>query len=199
MGFSIGKFIGSVAPFLGTALGGPLGGVLGTGVSAAFAPSPGPRQSPVPARAVTPQGAQFQPSQFTSVSPVGRNGFGVTRRRVAFLPAARVAAPVASGIGGAIVGAMFGTGDESVGDILKQARESFGRGVTKNKIINAAKFCGIESAAELFGLSDTQVCRVIVAGRTRRRRGISAADIRRTRRTLRTVKSIRADLKSIRL
>ena len=198
MGFSIGKFIGSIAPVLGTALGGPLGGALGLGISAGFAPSPAPAPAPIPARAVTPQGPQFQPSQFTSVSPVA-NPFNVQRRRVAFLPAARIAAPAAAGLGGAVMGAIFGTGEESVGDILRQARESFGRGVTKNKIINAAKFCGIESAAETFGLAPTQLCKIIVSGRSRRRRGISAADIRRTRRTLRTVKSIRADLKSIRL
>ena len=202
MGFSIGKFLGSVAPFLGTAVAGPLGGVLGAGVSAALSPSRAPVQSAlVPARAVLPQQQQFQPSQFTQVSPVA-NPFNVQRRRVQFLPQAPRGTPglgVAAGrLGTSLLEGMFG-GGESVGDILNQARETFGRGVTKNKIINAAKFCGIESAADTFGISDTQLCKVIVSGRTRRRRGISAADIRRTRRTLRTVKSIRADLKSIRL
>ena len=198
MGFSIGKFIGSIAPFVGGAIAGPIGAVLGAGISSGFGSSaPAPAPAPIPARAVTPQGPQFAPSSLTSVAPTP-NPFNVQRRRVAtFLPAAGRAA-AAGGIGGAIV-SMFGGGGESVGDILRQARETFGRGVTKNKIINAAKFCGIESAADTFGISDTQLCKVIVSGRTRRRRGISAADIRRTRRTLRTVKSIRADLKSIRL
>ena len=198
MGFSIGKFIGSIAPFVGGAIAGPIGAVLGAGISSGFGTSAAPAPAPVPARAVTPQGPQFQPSSLTQVSPVP-NPFNIQRRRVAtsFLPAAGRAA-AAGGIGGALV-SMFGGNGESVGDILKQSRETFGRGVTKNKIINAAKFCGIESAADTFGISDTQLCKVIVSGRTRRRRGISAADIRRTRRTLRTVKSIRADLKSIRL
>ena len=198
MGFSIGKFIGSIAPFVGGAIAGPIGAVLGAGISQGFGASAAPAPAPVPARAVTPQGPQFQPSSLTQVSPVA-NPFNVQRRRVAtFLPAVAGRAAAAGGIGGAIV-SMFSGNGETVGDILRQSRETFGRGVTKNKIINAAKFCGIESAADTFGISDTQLCKVIVSGRTRRRRGISAADIRRTRRTLRTVKSIRADLKSIRL
>ena len=90
---------------------------------------------------------------------------------------------------------LFGGNGESVSDILKEARESTGRSVTKNKIIDAAKACGINLAASTFGISESQVCIVIVAGRSRRSRGISAADIRRTRRVIRFNKGLTKQLK----
>jgi hypothetical protein len=195
MGFSIGKFIGAVAPFVGGVLAGPAGAILGAGISAGLAPDP----APVPARAVTPQRQPQLPfiaSTQISPTPFRAAGFGVTRRRVGTLAGA--VGGLLAGPAVELFGGMFG-GQETVGDILAQARQTFGRGVTRNKIIAAAKACGIDQAAATFGISVTQVCKVIVAGGSRRRRGISAADIRRTRRTLRTVKNIRADLKSIRL
>lgn len=90
---------------------------------------------------------------------------------------------------------LFGGNGESVSDILKLAREETGRSVTKNKIIDAAKACGIDLAASTFGISKDQVCIVIVAGRSRRSRGISAADIRRTRRVIRFNKGLTKQLK----
>jgi len=203
MGFSIGSFIGSIAPFVGGLLGGPVGAVIGSGVSAALAPS---QPATVVGRQVAPS-PQFA-QQMTSIVPVPinipsfvgppRNGFGtgdfnVQRRRVGTL------APLAGGVARMIGPALgFGAG-AVVSEILQQSREAVGRGVTKNKIIKAAKVCGIEAAADTFGLSEAQVCRVIVAGGTRRRRGISAADIRRTKRTLRFVRTIKKDLKAVRL
>ena len=201
MGFNIGSFLGSIAPFVGAALGGPIGGAIGTGVSAALAPAP---------RAVSVVGRQTQPSpqqptQLTSVFPVpgggvninlggtvqARNGFGVTRRRVAFVGgAARAIAPFFGG--GVVAGGI-------IGEILRSSRENTGQRVTRNKIIDAARACGIELAADTFGISESDVCKVIVTGRSRRRRGISAADVRRTKRTLRFVKSIKQDLKAVRL
>lgn len=201
MGFSIGSFLGSVAPFIGAALGGPIGGAIGTGVAAALAPAP---------RSVAVVGRQTQPvaqgaAATTSVVPVaggvnisfvgnGRNGtagFGVQRRRVGFVSgAARAVAPF---FGGGVVAGTI------IGDILRISRESTGQRVTRNKIIDAARACGIELAADTFGISESDVCKVIVAGRSRRRRGVSAADIRRTKRTLRFVRSIKKDLKAVRL
>lgn len=203
MGFSIGSFIGSIAPFVGS-LFGPAGTQLGTAVAAGFAPSP---QAPtVVGRQITPS-AQF-PQAMTSIVPVpvnvpsfgggsfrsfGSEGFDVQRRRVGTL------APLAGALGRMVGPALaFGAG-AVVQEILQQSREAVGRGVTRNKIIKAAKVCGIETAAATFGLSESQVCRVIVAGGTRRRRGISAADIRRTKRTLRFVRTIKKDLKAVRL
>lgn len=102
----------------------------------------------------------------------------------------------AGGIIGEGLSRMFGGGDNNVSQILREARENINGPVTKNKIIDAAKFCGIETAANTFGLNESQVCLVIVAGRTRRRRGISAADIRRTKRVIRFNKRLTKDLRT---
>jgi len=206
MGFSIGRFLGKVAgPILGGILGGPLGAVVGAGVTAGFAkPAPIPgRQLPAavtPIRVEEPIGTSLVPtpgavSQVIQLGGNGRGfgtgGFGLARRRVGFVGgAARAVAP------------FFGAGATAgfaLSEILNSARQATGQRVTKNKIIDAAKHCGIELAADTFGLSETDVCKVIVAGRTRRRRGISAADVRRTKRTLRFVGRIKKDLKAVRL
>lgn len=200
MGFSIGSFLGSIAPAIGAAFG-PVGAVIGSAVGAGFAPAP--RATAVVGRATQPP-MQF-PAQMTSVVPVpvsvprvsfagtrqpGPEGFGVQRRRVGLTGA------VARGALG-LFGSGVGTG-LVVSEILGRARENSGQRVTRNKIIDSAKACGIELTADTFGLSESDVCKVIVAGRSRRRRGVSAADVRRTKRTLRFVKGIRKDLKAIR-
>ncbi len=77
--------------------------------------------------------------------------------------------------------------------ILMQAR-AFAPGATARKIVKAARDCGIELAAATFGLSVLDVCFLIAQPPTRRRRGISAADMRRTRSTLRKVANIQDDL-----
>jgi len=202
MGFSIGSFIGSIAPFVGNALFGAPGAAVGAAIGAGFA---------TPASSVSVVGRQTQPSmqfpaQMTSIVPVpvnvprigfagtrqpGTEGFGVVRRRVGLTGA------VARGALG-----MFGAGVAAGGvisDILNRARENSGQRVTKNKIIDSARACGIELTANTFGLSESDVCKVIVQGRSRRRRGVSAADVRRTKRTLRFVRSIKKDLKAVRL
>jgi len=194
MGFSIGRLIGSIAPGLGGILGGIPGAILGQGISAALTPPPklvGRQTSPaapapvVAATSVTPfPQATFSPSG-------GRRGFAAS-------PVIRGAA--AGGVGAAIVdfglGFFDGNGGSEISDVLATARSNV-RGATKKKIIAAAKACGIDTAAATFGLDPRQVCLVIVSGAGRRRRGVSAADIRRTKRTLRFVSSLRKDLKKI--
>lgn len=96
-----------------------------------------------------------------------------------------------------LVGGAVGLGVSLLSEILFRAKESTGRRVTKREIIQAAKVCGIELAAQSFGLSEIDICRVIAAGAPRRRRGISAADMRRTRSTIRKVNTIRKDLKQL--
>ncbi len=80
--------------------------------------------------------------------------------------------------------------------ILSQAR-FFSPGATAKKIVRSAKQCGIELAAQTFGLNVLQVCFLIAQPPTRRARGISAADLRRTRSTIRKVSNIQADLKRL--
>lgn len=202
MGFNIGSFIGALAPAVGSIFG-PVGAAIGGAIGAGLAPRP--------QQAVAVVGRQTQPAQqfpagMTSVVPVpvsvprigfqgtlapGTNGFGVQRRRVGFVSgAARAVAPFFGA--GVVAGGI-------VSEILQRARENSGQRVTKNKIIDSARACGIELTADTFGLSESDVCKVIVAGRSRRRRGVSAADVRRTKRTLRFVRSIKKDLKAVRL
>ncbi len=80
--------------------------------------------------------------------------------------------------------------------ILSQAR-FFSPGATAKKIVRSAKQCGIELAAATFGLTVLQVCFLIAQPPTRRARGISAADLRRTRSTIRKVANISKDLAAI--
>lgn len=136
------------------------------------------KPAPVP---VVQTRSQVGPSAFGGdprfQTAVFRQG-GATRT-----PGTRIAAGrVPALIGGAV-------GISVIGEILQLSREVTGRPVSAKKIRDAAKHCGIEIAANLFGISELQVCEVIIS-RPRRRRGISAADLRRTRATLRKVHTI---------
>ena len=204
MGFSIGRFLGKIAgPIIGAVVRGPVGAILGAGVTAGLtrpAIPVGRQLAPVAAPVAAPAMTSVVPTPGGGVNidlrlgaPQGfaANGFGVTRRRAGFVGGvARAVSPFF----GAGAGAGF-----VISEILQRARENSGQRVTKNKVIDSAKHCGIELTADTFGLSESDVCKVIVAGRSRRRRGISAADVRRTKRTLRFVRTIRADFKKVRL
>ncbi len=77
--------------------------------------------------------------------------------------------------------------------ILAQAR-AFSPGATAKKVVRSARQCGIELSAATFGLNVLDVCFLIAQPASRRARGISAADLRRTRSTLRKVANIQHDL-----
>ncbi len=95
------------------------------------------------------------------------------------------------GMAGLITGAVGG----AIAEILARSRENTGRAVSKNAIITTAKNCGIELAAETFGISEKDVCIIISAGRTRRRRGISARDISNCNRVARRITTFQRNLK----
>ncbi len=129
--------------------------------------------------------------------------------------------PIEAGVGGAVVravprviAAVTGAGAVEVGSrmllgpappsrssgmptrrqlILAQAR-AFSPGATAKKIVRSARQCGIELSAATFGLGVLDVCFLIAQPASRRARGISAADLRRTRSTLRKVANIQHDL-----
>jgi len=113
---------------------------------------------------------------------------------------ARAAAPIVQQLagGGATVAAAAG-GVRTVTRrqlILMQAR-AFSPGATAKKIVKAARDCGIEIAAATFGLAIIDVCFLIAQPPSRRSRGISAADMRRTRSTIRKVTTIQKQLKAL--
>jgi len=194
MGFSIGALIGSIAPGLGGILGGIPGAILGQGIAAGLAPP-----KPI-GRATAPAAAPAPAVAATSVTPFPQATFSPSLGRSGFAAGPIFRAAGAGGVGAAVVdfasGLFNGNGTSELSDTLTVARSNV-RGATKKKIIAAAKACGIDTAAATFGLDPRQVCLVIVSGAGRRRRGVSAADIRRTKRTLRFVSSLRKDLKKI--
>lgn len=63
------------------------------------------------------------------------------------------------------------------------AKAKTGRGITAKKVKAMARSCGLEVTAAALGCPITLVCQV-VATPTRRRSGVSAADMRRTRSTI---------------
>ena len=200
MGFSIGRFLAGVAPkilgTLGGAFGGPGAAELGTRVGEGFQAVESRGRIPtvrnpqtLPGRQLTPQGASlgFTSQQF--------GGGGLVPTSIG--PSFASAIPRFLGRGGTAL-QLFGGGNGNgspVSRILQKAREATGGAVTRNKIIDAVKACGIETTADTFGLDIREVCLVVVKGRTRRRRGVSAADVRRTKRTIHFASKIRKDLK----
>ena len=182
----------------------PFAAILSGGLSIASAAFRPPGRATTPAPAVTAAVSQSAP---TSVANVGRGitpaafrgpgaRFGGTGNALSLVGAGgRIGAAIGGGLLTEGISRMFGGSSNGIKEILAEARENINGPVTKNKIIDAAKFCGIETAASTFGLNASQVCLVIVAGRTRRRRGISAADIRRTKRVIRFNKRLTKDLK----
>lgn len=93
-------------------------------------------------------------------------------------------------------GVLFGTG-VTIADILRRARENSGRSVSSRTIRDSVRVCGIEVTTETFGLTASEVCQVAIATGRRRSRGISAADLRRTRSTIRKVSTIRKQLTAL--
>lgn len=171
MGFNIGSLLGAVSPILGSLLGGSIGGTGGSQVGALLG------------QAVGASFARPPPSAISAVvpSPVSANGFApaMARRMPLRLPSPS--------------GAASGPSRRML--ILRAAAEVVGHSVSTRDMVSAARHCGLEQAAAMFGLSVEDVCFIIMLGTRRKRaRGISAADLRRTRSTIRKVKNIAADL-----
>lgn len=198
MGFSIGRFLKKIAgPVLGGLIGGPAGAVIGGGITSAFGSS---APEVVAATGRQTQPGPVSPPALIAGAPSGRfiqaSSVVPTAASLSKLPGALGA--VGTGLG---VLSLFGGGGNGNGNpisvILAKARAATGGPVTRNKIIDAAKVCGLEVAAQTFGLDVREVCLVVVKGRSRRRRGVSAADIRRTKRTINFASKIRKDLKAL--
>ena len=147
----------------------------------------------------------------TGLSP----GLGTVARALGagFTPPAYQSQPVAAvgpiisglgraAIGGAVGGAIesflgFGGGNGSPGrlrSILNAASQSAGKRITSKAIVASVKSIGIEATADALGISTTDVAFVFVARRRRHARGISASDLRRTKSTIRKVRSIEKSL-----
>lgn len=196
MGFNIGRFIGSIAPAVGSIFG-PAGTAVGVGVSAALAPSPSPAAAATVGRATQPGPVSIGPTVRPQFQGGGFGPTSVVPQLAALGRLPSVIRDIGTGIGLSQLPTLFGgdNGKNPISVILAKARAATGGPVTRNKIIEASKACGLETAASTFGLDIREVCLVVVRGRTRRRRGVSAADIRRTKRTINFASKIRKDLK----
>ncbi len=149
---------------------------------------PGVTQLPV----ITPGAAPIQAGVGSLVAPVGALAGTLIRRVIG--PAA-----VVGGIGSVLTDIFEGGGQTPMTrrqQILAVARAS-SPGATAKKIVRSARECGIELAAATFGLNVLDVCFLIAQPPSRRSRGISAADMRRTRSTIRKVTTIQKQLKAL--
>jgi len=98
---------------------------------------------------------------------------------------------------GPLAGAVAGAAATVLGELLFKASNNTGRRVTARQVRDAVTHCGINLAATMFGLTQLEVCTIIISKRRRRSRGISAADLRRTRSTIRKVHNISHDLRAL--
>lgn len=165
MGFSIGSFLGKIA---GPIIGGLVGGPAGAILGAGITAG----FSPAPAPRAPPPAPRFVGSQ------VGPTAF--------FQPAAFNIIGPAAKVAGAVGLVAF---------LLSLIRERTGQRVTREKVVAAVKACGITLAAQTFQITETEICQIVISKPRRRGRGISAADMRRTRSTIRKVHNISRDLK----
>jgi len=81
--------------------------------------------------------------------------------------------------------------------LLRQAFEATGIRYTSKQIKEMVRVCGIAQTAATTGLSESAICTIAIKASKRRRRGISASDLRRTRSTIRKVIHIQKDLKQL--
>jgi len=82
-------------------------------------------------------------------------------------------------------------------DILRMLKQDTGARWTVKQVKDMIRVCGIEATAQATGLTATSVCIVGTHPIHRRGRGISAADMRRTRSTIRKVHTIQHELKAL--
>ncbi len=143
--------------------------------------------------------AQAQAQAGTSVGPL----IDVAVTAVPAIVSAVQAVRATGGFGTPQTGAGLATVRTGGGGMRTMTRKQFilataraaNPGATSKKIIRSARQCGIELAAATFGLTQLDVCFLIAQPATRRGRGISAADLRRTRATVRKVHNIEADFR----
>jgi hypothetical protein len=173
MGFSIGRFLGSIArvaaPILGAVVGGPAGALIGTaiggGISAGFGPN---------------GVSQAGPSPLLST---------VAFPRIPSLPG-----PTVQPAGVALAPLVAGGAAALIRSLLARASAFLGRQVSASRVLALVREVGIVAAAAALGLTAIEVAQILAVQPRRRRRGISASNIRTTKRVLRTVHSIQHDL-----
>jgi len=211
-----GGFFDSAFEFLGGALGGALGGPLGAAVGSRLGAAVigGPTSTaPINAQTAGLVLGGIVPPSFGSGGPIGRSPAafdfapGQVARTVApfALPVAREIARSFLERGPAVTNGALVTIPAPGGqvvckpvsrrEIVLLRAKAHSPGATARKIIRAAKECGMEIAAGMFGLPILDVCFLVINQPRRRAKGISARDMRTTNRTLRGIDRVRRNAK----
>lgn len=165
----MGFSIGSLVGGLAPIVGGLVGGPTGALVGAAVSRSLAP-SAPTP---------QLAPTAVAIAPPrIGGSQTGPT------------ATP-------AMAGAIVPAARTMIQGLLSLATATIGKRVTSASVLSLVRELGLVSAAAALGLSAVEVAQIIAAKPRRRRRGITAAQIATTRRTIRKVTSIQRALAEV--
>ncbi len=164
MGFSIGKFLGAIAPVVGAVFGGAPGAALGTAVGAAILGPP----------KIAPAGF-VAPAQQISFVPAPRPGGSSVGPTAA---SASILLPLARGAG------------RLISSLLARASATLGKRINRAGVLSLTREVGIVAAATALGLTAVEVAQIIAAKPTRRRRGITASQITTTKATMRRLDSL---------
>jgi len=116
-----------------------------------------------------------------------------------------LAGPVGRAVIGGAAGAgifegassLLGFGGNGNGTALQRIKADAKRNVTRKKVVQMARVCGLEQTASTLNTSVTNVCEVVAQGMPRRSRGISSRDMARTRSTLGKLNTMQRSLGSL--
>ena len=97
----------------------------------------------------------------------------------------------------AMAGALVPGARAMITGLLSVAGATLGRRVTANSVLALTRELGIVAAAAALGLTAVEVAQIIAARPRRRRRGITAAQIATTRRTIRKITSVQRALAEV--
>ena len=169
-----GSVIGIAAPLIGAYLGGPVGAAAGKVVASKFAPRPaaligGPAPGyPGAVRTATPMKPPLR-----SIAPAGARAGLAAGRSIDAMGVVR-------SVTGKLLGVMKGVGTM----------------VSRKKIVRLAKTVGIEVAAATLGVTALIVAQMVMDDQAspKRQRGISASDVKCTRRTVGKIRTITRSL-----
>lgn len=80
---------------------------------------------------------------------------------------------------------------------VRKSQDPCAKNITYKALMEMARWCGLVQTAENLGVTTEVVCNAIMERPRRRARGISAADLRRTRSTIRKIAGMRKDLRAL--
>ena len=144
---------------------------------------------PFIAASVIPRPAAIMPVSFdTQLGPI--DPFGPFTETVQAGSGVQQVALIRPGMMGGMAAARG-----AIAAMLKLASAKIGRRITRSSVVSLVKRIGLQAAALALGLSVAEMASIVASAPARRARGISASDVKRTKRTLRKINSIACQLK----